>query len=61
MTRSRTDRAKTRLWTLEFNVRRWWNGLNWWHQIMVAAALLCVFELLVIWAVRPYLLEAVAA
>lgn len=40
---------------------QWWDGLNWWHQIMLGACLLCALELAVIWAVRPYLLQAVSA
>lgn len=57
MTRTRVDRAKIATIT----VRYWWNTRGWWTQIMIAAALLCVFELLVIWAVRPHLLQAVAS
>lgn len=57
MTRTRTDRAKVTV----YNARAWWYQRDAWTQCLIAAGLLCVLELAVIWAVRPYLLQAVAS
>lgn len=57
MTRTRADRAKVTV----YNARAWWYRLDAWSQCLIAACLLCVLELAVIWAVRPYLLQAVAS
>jgi hypothetical protein len=63
---TRHDRRVIRRAVLEHNLRawsfrQWWNSLSAWTQIYVGAGVVCAVELLVIWAIYPYLLEAVAA
>jgi hypothetical protein len=42
------------------HIRRWWNGKGPWFHIFALAGLVCAFELALMWAVYPWLLDRVS-